>query len=249
MSLFSFQGRVSLANRLPNGRPGPFVPVGNVPTCQLALAVETTDKTESMTGKRLSFGRITTANNATLTMTFDEWLRQNLAVGFYATPQAVEAGSVTAEAFPTGLLEDDVVMLNHPGVTDLVLTDSATTPAPVPPSKYSLVSPGNGMVKIIDPAGLTQPFKAAYSYSAGVSLGLFTAQSPERYFLLEGVNTETGNAVRVELFRVRFDPFSQLDLINEAYGSLPVTGGVLYDPLNDNEEELGGFGRIWSVDG
>jgi hypothetical protein len=144
---------------------------------------------------------------------------------------------------------DDIVMLDHPGVTDLIVTDSASTPVPVTSSKYSLVSPGNGMVKIIDPTGFTQPFKAAYGYSAGVSVALFTSPSPERYFLLEGINTETGNAVRVELFRVRFDPFSQVDLINEAYGSLPVTGGVLYDPLNDNDEELGGFGRIWTVDG
>jgi hypothetical protein len=249
MSLFSFQGRVSLATRQPNGKPGAFIEVGNVPTCQLALAVETTTKNESMSGQRLPYGRIVTAKNATITINFDEWLKQNLAVGFYATPQAIAEGTVTAEAFPDDLVAGDRVMLDHPGVSDLVITDSAAVPATVPTSKYSLVSPGNGVVQIVDPTALTQPLKAAYSYSAGIDLGLFTTPSPERYFLLEGVNTETGNAVRVELYRVRFDPFSQIDLINEAYGSLPMTGSVLFDPLADTDEALGGFGRIRSVDG
>ena len=248
MSLFSFQGRVSLAVRLPNGKPGPFVEVGNVPTCQLELAVETTTKNESMSGRRLPYGRIVTSQSGTLTMNFDEWLKQNLGLGFYGVPQIVEAGTVTAEPLPPDLKAGDRVMLDHPGASNLMLTDSSTTPAPVPAKSFRLIAPGNGMVEIIDPGALKQPFNAAYSYAAAVDLAMFSTESPERYFLLEGVNTETGNPIRVELYRVRFDPFKQLDLINEAYGSLPVSGSVLFDPVAAIDPALGGFGRIRSVD-
>lgn len=249
MSLFSFQGIISLATRQPNGKPGKLIDVGNAATCQLSLSVDSTTKNESRSGQRLQMGRLITGKTATLNITFDEWKRANLPLGFYATVGTIEAGTVTAEAFPAELVAGDRIMLDHPGASSVLLTDSAAPSVPVTAGKYILEAPGNGTVQIVDPAPYTQPFKAAYSYPEGIDLALFTTPSPERYFVLDGINTETNQPVRVELYKVRFDPFSQTDLINDGYGTLPITGAVLYDSLSAADPQLGGFGRIRSVDG
>ena len=98
MSLFSFQGKVSLGDRLPNGKLSKPIWCGNVPTCQLQLKTDTTDKTESFSGNRLQYGRLQKGKTATLNLTFDEWLSKNLTLGLYATELSVAAGSATGES-------------------------------------------------------------------------------------------------------------------------------------------------------
>ncbi|WP_244539167.1 hypothetical protein [Pseudomonas aeruginosa] len=48
----------------------------------------------------------------------------------------------------------------------------------------------------------------------------------------------------VTLYRCKFDPVSDLALINDEYGNFQLTGSVLYDTLNAADAKLGGFGRI-----
>lgn len=244
MSLFSFQGKVSLGDRLPNGKLSKPIWCGNVPTCQLQLKTDSTDKTESFSGNRLQYGRLQKGKTATLNLTFDEWLSKNLTLGLYATELSVAAGSATGESLPSGLVAGDQVKLDHPFVSSLVITDSAGTPATVPPANYSLDSANAGLLTLNDVGAFVQPFKAAYSYEAAKNLTIFTAAPPERYFLLDGINTETGEPVIVHLYRVRFDPISQLDLITDDYGNLPMVGSVLYDVVNAADANLGGFGKI-----
>ncbi|WP_244539155.1 hypothetical protein [Pseudomonas aeruginosa] len=54
---------------------------------------------------------------------------------------------------------------------------------------------------------------------------------------------ETGKPVLVDLFRCKFNPVGTLAMIHEEYGNLPLTGSVLYDPLNAGDPMLGGYGR------
>lgn len=244
MSLFSFQGKVMLGDRLANGKLSKPIWCGNVPTCQLQLKTDSSDKTESFSGNRLQYGRLQKGKTATLNLTLDEWLSKNLALGLYGTELSVAAGSATAEALPAGLVAGDTVKLDHPFVSSLVITDSAGTPATVPAANYTLDSPNAGLVTFQDVGAFVQPFKAAYSYEAATNLTVFTGTPPERYFLLDGINTETGEPVLLHLYRVRFDPISQLDLITDDYGNLPMVGSVLYDPVNAADANLGGFGKI-----
>ena len=60
---------------------------------------------------------------------------------------------------------------------------------------------------------------------------------------LDGIDTETGKSVLVDLFRCKFNPVGTLAMIHEEYGNLPLTGSVLYDPLNAGDPMLGGYGR------
>ncbi|MHB1273615.1 MAG: phage tail tube protein [Rhodanobacter sp.] len=250
-NLFSFQGRVLLGTRDANGKPLSLQWVGDVDPCQIKLATTTDDVFESYTGNRQQIGRMIKQTKADLSMTFKQWSTNALAMALYSAAATVVSGTVTAEPLPTVVAGDSVKLANN-GVTALTIVDSAGTPATVPPANYllpqsSLASANNGVIDWVDVGAFTQPFKASYSYAGVVNLALFTAPAPERYFVLDGVDTETGQPVTVRLYKLRLDPISQLDIINDGYGNLPVAGSVLFDPLNASDGTLGGFGRIERV--
>ncbi|MNF99383.1 hypothetical protein D3C84_822760 [compost metagenome] len=149
-------------------------------------------------------------------------------------------GTVTAETLPT-VIEGEYVRLDHPFVSSVVLTDSAGTPATVP---HTVESANAGLIKIGNVTSLTAPFKAAYSYASADTRSIFGEAPPERWLFLDGINTENGDPVLLDLYRVSFDPVSELGLIHDEYGSLQLTGSVLYDPLNANGSNFHGFGMI-----
>jgi len=246
MSLFSFQGKVYAGERLANGKLSKPIWMGNVPTMTLQMSTESTNKTESFSGNRLQYGRLQRGKTATLNLAFDEFLPNNIALALWASELAVVTGTVTGEAFETGLVAGDHVKLDHPFASSIVITDSAGgSPATLTlDTHYEVVSGNAGLIKLLDVASFTQPFNAAYSYAARDSFTLFTSAPPERYIMLDGINTETNEPVIVTLYRCKFDPVSDLGLIHEEYGQFPLTGSVLYDTVNAADANLGGFGRI-----
>lgn len=245
MSLFSLQGYFNIAPILAGGAIGPLRWLGNVPEATLALGAESVDKIESYSGKRLQMGRLTTGVTAALNVTLDEWSAANLALAYQATVADIAASSVTGEDFPPGLLAGDLVRLDHPFASSLVITDSATpTPATVPGTNYSLEGHGKNRVRILDPGAFVQPFNAAYSYEAAKNVVLFSQIGVPVYLQFDGINTETNEPVLMEFWRTRFDPVSEVGLINAEYGNLPLAGAVLYDQTKEADPLLGGFGRM-----
>ena len=245
MSLFSLQGYVRVGSIGANGKPGKLRWLGNVPEASLALSTSNSDKNESFSGKRLQLGRLATGTTAQFNMTMDEWSAENLALAFQASVADIAASTVTGEAFPTGLVVGDQVRLDHAFASSLVLTDSASgSPATVDPSHYALVGHSGAVVEIRNLASYVQPFKAAYSHAAVQNLALFSAPSREVYLQFDGINTETNEPVLLDLWRVRFDPVSNLPLINAEYGNLPMAASVLYDPTKALDAALSGFGRL-----
>jgi hypothetical protein len=243
--LFSFQGKIFLAERLSTGKMGKQTWVGDAPTCTVQFQTETTEKTESFSGNRLPYGRLRRGKTATINLTLNEWLISNLALGLHATHTAQAGASVTNEAFPTGLVAGDMVRVDNPFISALTITDSAGTPATLTAgTHYRLDSADAGRIEIVNVAAFTQPFRANYTYAAADLLSIFGETPPERWLYLDGTNTENGEPVIVDLYRVSFDPISDLGLIHEEYGELSMTGSVLYDPLNANGSNLHGFGMI-----
>lgn len=243
-SLFSLQGFIRLGELDANGNIGKMRWVGNVPEATLELGTSNTDKNESFSGKRLQIGRLATGTTAALNMTLDYWSSANLALGFQATVADIAASTVTGEAFPAGLVAGDLVRLDHPFASNLVITDSTGTPATVDTDHYGLVGHGANMVEIKDVAAYTQPFKAAYSYEAAQNIVLFSSPGRVQFLQFDGINTETEEPVIIDLWRTRFDPVSNLGLINAEYGNLPLSAAVLYDARRAADPVLGGFGRM-----
>ncbi len=244
MQDFSFQGIVRLAERLPGGKPGKLRDVGDAPVCTVELATTTENRTESRSGNRLTSATLQTGKEATISLTLNWANGENLALGMYGRISNTAAGSVTGEVLPSGLVAGDEIALAHGGVSALVITDSAATPATVPGANYSLESANGGVVKILDIGAFTQPFKAAYSHTASVDATMFTETPPERYLFLDGINTVDNSAVLVDLYRVKFNPAGSIPLINEGFGQLELTGVVLFDSEAAADTALGGFGRM-----
>lgn len=240
MSLISVQGKIWLATRSSAGKYEKPVWVGNAPACTLQLNTETTTKTESYTGQRMQIGELDRGKTATLNLTLDEWLLQNLALGLYATAAKLTAGTVTGETLPSPLAVGDVIRLDHPFVTDLELT-AGVTPL-VLDTDYRIESPAGGLIELLTAQAGT--VTGAYEYAEANSLSIFTTRPPERWLFLDGINTETNEPVLLDLYRVKFKPVGELGLLHDEYGNLPLTGTVLYDPLNARDANLGGFGRM-----
>lgn len=245
MSLFSFQGKVWAGSRSDDGKLSRPYWAGNVPAMSLKLSTDASNKTESFSGKKLQYGRLQKGTTAQLDLTFDEWLAKNIALAIWASEIELATDTVTGEALESGLVVGDFVKLDGQFVSSVVLTDSTATPAElVLGTDYRIESPNSGLIELLNVTGKTQPLKAAYTTQAATAFTMFTAAPPERYILLDGINTETQEPVIVTLYRCKFDPVSDLAFINDDYGNFQLSGSVLYDPLNAADDELGGFGRI-----
>jgi hypothetical protein len=219
--------------------------VGDASVLQVALSTTTTDRQESYSGNRLTSVRLQTAKKADLTLTLSYFSAKNLALGLYGDASDVDTGTVTAESLPDNLTADDAVALDHRDVSDLVLTDSASgSPATLTEDTDYTLDADTGIVQILKVDSYTQPFQAAYSYAAAVNVPMFGSGVPERYLVLDGINTVDSNHVKLRLYRCAFDPASQLDLISNDLGTLELKGSVLYDSLNAADSNFGGFGRI-----
>jgi hypothetical protein len=244
-NLFSFQGYVFLAERSAAGKPLKPQWVGDA-TLTISLESETADHYESFTGRRTLYGQIITRQNANATLTLYEANPTCLALGLYGNTADISSASITDETFPAGLADGDIVTLDGAYPENLIITDSTSgTPVTLTEGQhYDIYPAGSNLVRLLDISSLTQPLHAAYTASACQRTTIFTQTPPERWLIMDGVNTITNQRLRVELYRVRFNPANELNLHNEEFGSFELTGAALVDAALINDPALGGFGRL-----
>lgn len=249
----SFQGRVYLGKRDAAGLPIEVRSPGNVAELKLALKTEVLEHYESQSGQRTLDHRMVKQKSATVSLTLEEFTKENLALALYGHHVTGQAGTVNGE--PVGgaaPVVGDRYFLAHPKVSSLVLKDSSATPATLASGVDYTADPDFGALQFLrlDDGGspvvqYTLPFKASYSFGAATWVGIFTQPLPERYLRLEGINTAQGNAkVLVELYRVAFDPLKELALISDDLNKFEMEGSLLADPTKPFDAALGQFGRL-----
>ncbi|QDH70845.1 phage tail tube protein [Marilutibacter alkalisoli] len=244
MKDFSFQGRIYLGTKLPSGQPGALTWVGDQSSCEINLNTENVDRTETFSGNRLQSARLRTSTTVELNLVLRYFNPYNVQLGLYSTPQNVTAGSVAGEVLPSGLVVGDRVALqNGANVTNLSIEDDMAA-ALTAGTHYRRDDANGSVIEILDLGSFVQPLVADYDHDAFTSLPLFTAQPPERYLYMDGINTVDGSRVRAHLYRVQFNPVENLGMINEEFGELPLSGTALFDSDNATDPTLGGFGRF-----
>lgn len=245
---FSGQGVVYAATRNPNGTVDAdgFRDLGNVPSLSLSLETDVLEHRESRTGNRLSDLRIVRERTATVTITLESFTKENLMMLLYGTSQTVAGAVVNDEAFPTVAI-GDVVALAHTTINEaqpFSIEDSNGSPLTLTQGTHYTVDKKSGMVTMLAIPG-TQPYLATYTHLTKSVVPMFETGQVERYLKFSGLNTANSNrGAIVELYRVAFDPVSNLDLINDELAQYELTGSVLYDETRDADATLGGFGRI-----
>lgn len=242
----SFQGRVYLGKRNASGLPVEVRSPGNVADLKLSLKTEVLEHFESQSGQRALDHRMVKSKSATVSLTIEEFTRENLALALYGTHLTTANGTVTDEPIGGAVpVIGDRYFLAHPKVSSLIVRDSAATPATLIAGTQYTADPNFGAIQFLDLTGLTAPFRASYAFGEVSEIGIFTQPVPERFLRLEGLNTAQGNApVLVELYRVAFDPLKELALISNDYNKFELEGSLLADPSKPDDALLGRFGRI-----
>ncbi len=245
----SFQGRVYLGRRGPDGDPIDVRSPGNVADLSLALKTDVIEHYESQTGQRAVDLRLVKQKSATVALTIEEFTKENLSLALYGNHVTGTGGSVTGEAVGGAApVIGDRYFLAHPKVSALTVTDSAATPATLTAGTHYTGDEDFGAVQFLDLTGFTPPFKAGYTYGAVTEIGIFTQPLPERFLRLEGVNTAAGNTkVLIELYRVAFDPLKKFDIISNDLNKFEMEGSLLADATKPYDAVLGQFGRIVQI--
>lgn len=245
MKDFALQGKIWLGQNI-GGKPQAMNWCGDAKLSVKASAKEETRK-ESYSGKRNTSATMATGTEVTFTLTLYHATKRNLALGLYGGVNEVSSGSATDEVLPAGLVAGDSVILDRGDISSLVIEDNAGTPVTLTlNTHYKINDAIGGVVDILDPAALTQPFSASYDYGASTDVTMFTEQPPVRYLMMTGQNTIDGSSekIRLRLYRCKFNPVSQLELISEKMAEMELTGTCLLDSDNEANTALGGFGRF-----
>lgn len=248
MKDFALQGKVRLGKNV-NGKPSALYWVGDA---QLEIKSSSSEekRKESYSGNRNTSATMHTGNEVTFTLKLFHALSKNLALGLYGEVNTIAADSVTGEELPSGLVAGDQVQFDYTGISNLAIQDSAGVPVPlVLGTNYKEEDLPGGIIEILDPAALTQPFTADYDYGASVDVTMFTTKPPVRYLSLVGTNAVDGatDQVRVELYRCKFNPVASLALISDQMVEISLDGTLLIDSNNEEDSALGGYGRIRQI--
>lgn len=248
-SYYYGQGRISIAKRGNDGKPGSFRFIGDVSAFSVQLEIEKVEHKESYSGQKALVRSFPIGKTATINMTMHQIDPDNLALALYGSSKTVEGGTVTGEALPDGLVPGDEVSLANPGVSDVIIKDSTGSPVTVDEADYT-VDQQFGRITIVDAGSYTQPFVVDYAYSGRKSVGMFTTGQPDLFLKYEGYNLAEGNAPTiVNLYKVAPDPLQELAVITDGndVAGMQISGGILLDSSRLPSDDLGQFGDITQV--
>lgn len=245
------QGKLYLA-LIQAGVIGKWGWVGDVSALSGSMQETAIQHEESHSGKKGLAREFFISPKLSLSATIHSLVPENLALFTQGSVIDNAQGTVLEETLVPDLVTGDIVMLQNPGVTDLVITDSAVTPAELDEQHY-LLDPRFGSLELVslpDPAP-TQPFKAAYSHVANKQVSFLSASSrPQVALRYEGINLAEGGApVIMELYKMSPSLLQELALINDGnqVAGLPINLNALMDTSKPANGPLGQYGRLIHV--
>lgn len=248
-SYYYGQGKVELAEIMPNGSLGPHVWIGDVSELSGSLSQTPVNHRESYSGIKAKVREFFLETEMSWSATLHQLDVDNIA-RFTQGKIVTSAGStVTGEAFPPGLDVGDVVTLEHPGVSDLVIIDDDDDP--LDPEHYTADVFGDvTILSLPDDPSPDQPFSASYTYAATRQVALLAEGRKEYALRYRGINlAENNRPVIVELYKLSPSLLQTLSVIssgNQLAGA-PVTFTTLLDTSKPATGDLGQFGRIIDI--
>jgi len=209
--------------------------------------VQRTSKRDAMATRSLSIVRMV---SGTFKLVCSQHVAELLAMYLFGTKSAITGGSISNVAFPTGIVQNDIVPF--PGEranlsTFTSIVDSAGTPATLVNGTDYEVDEKAGVVKFLSTlAGLTQPFKLNGTEAASTGVGLLQSRVVEKILIHKAINIAESDKVEVvRLYRVQVDPASSWQLLTD--GNEPqkyeIGGEILKDTTKSSSATFGQFGK------
>jgi hypothetical protein len=246
------KGPLYIADRDVDGNPGALEDVGEV-----ILSLEVTKEYKSNFATRNEVNEkdahVPVSQEVKGTITLKERTAKNLQYILHGTKTAKAGGSVTAQAFPSGIVAGEEHRL--PGFTgiasSLVITDSNGTPATLVEGTNYTVDLKYGRVKFILVSGFTQPFEAAFTNAASTRNSILTKRVVNKFVRFEGINIGNNDGARAfleELYDCTLMPAQKLDEKGEDFSTYELAFECLADPTKDYTEELGRYGFLTELE-
>lgn len=244
MAYFSGQGEILIAKiDAVTGQPGAYRYIGNVPEFSIEMDSDQVDHFESMSGARTKDAVLVRSKSLTFSGQLEDWTEQNIAWATNGRLKSITGGAKTGEVAPPNLVAGSVWALKGQNVTSVVITDSAGSPVTVDPADYT-VNAAFGTITMVDVAGYTQPFKAAYT-DGNTKAVTFLSDDSQKYALrFEGINTVNQQKVLIELYITQKVPTGTVPFIQEDFGQISLQGEALSDTTKTVDGDFGLFGRM-----
>ncbi|VFR54785.1 Phage protein [plant metagenome] len=230
---------------------------GDVSALTWAPTSETVRHRESYSGQKGTVRKFNFLNECPINGTLHQLDAVNLATLLNGTVTTIAGGSVAGESLGS-VAVGDLFRLDHPGVSALVITDSAGTPTTVysqaAPNANFDVDPRFGALECLalpTPAP-TMPLLAAYTYAAAKQVAFLNAVPPTLALRYEGINLAEGGApVVVEWYRVSSSLLQQWALITSGtdVAGTEFSLEALLDSSKSPAGALGQFGRFVALEG
>lgn len=245
------QGKVKLAEILANGSYGPWGWLGDVSALEGSFAESEVSHRESYSGRKAKVRSWMTETELTWSATIHQLNVDGVARFTQGRITEGAQGTVTGEAFPADLVAGDVVTLEHPGISNLVITDSSGTPATLDPEHYEYDAYGNVTILSLPSLAPTQPFSASYSHAATRQVAMLAGPRKQYALRYEGINlAENNQPIILELYKLSPGLLQTLSMItsgNQLAGA-PVTFTSLLDTSKPANGPLGQFGRLIEIE-
>jgi hypothetical protein len=246
MAGFSGQGKIYIGPAMIGAggirQPGNLRLIGNATVITPGIEEDIEERNESHTGSRLPFRRLVRGRTGSLSLSFDEFSPDNLALALGGTLTTVAAGgAVTNYAFPSGAKVGDLLAVPAKNISAVAVKDSAGAPATlVLGTDYDLDAFAGGVVlKAL--GSYVQPFKIDYTPGAHRKVAAINTGSTDYYVRFDGINTDDNSRIVADFFKVRFSVISELPMINEGFADFAMEGDVLADTARSSSGAEGQF--------
>lgn len=247
------RGPLMVADRDASGNPGALEDVGEV-----MISIEVTKEFKSNISSRHEVNstdaHVPVSQEVKGTLSLKESTAKNLERILHGTKTANAGGSVTAQAFPTGIAAGETHRLpGFSGIASaLTIVDSNGTPATLVLGTDYTVDLNYGTVTFISVAGKTQPFKASYTQAASTRVSILTKRVINKFLRFHGLNIGNNDGARrflSELYDCTLMPASKVELKGDDFATYEIQFVCLADPnKSGTDTEFGQYGNYLALE-
>ncbi|MDH1706226.1 hypothetical protein [Acinetobacter johnsonii] len=234
----SLRGKFSLAP-ITEGVMGAMRALGNMPDLTLEITADKIEHTESMSGDDTTDLIIYNTTAVSFSGTLEQLDPDNLA--YILSGKNVPVATKTVTDHDLGAVtKGQKIKLDGFNLTVPTVTDGASTPIPIEPTKYKLDA-DYGTIEFLDDLP-----KVVLGYTTGAVTHTTIASDfgAEYALFFEGIDKISKQKVFLMLHRTVKSPDSSFDLIHEEFGSYEISGDALGDLTKDKDGALGLYGYL-----